>query len=64
MDYGKIANGIYFSDSAPMIEVQNEAKLANLAGAQPGTIAHTAGYKKIWQLDTDGTTWVEMPGIE
>lgn len=64
MDYGKIADGIYFSDSAPMIEVAGAEKLADLAGAQPGTIAHTAGFKNMWQLATDGTTWVEMPGLE
>jgi len=38
-----------------------ESDLASLApyGYEPGTIAHTAGFKNMWQLDVDGT-WVDM----
>ena len=63
MDNKKIANGIYLTEGAPEVLVADQSKLAALAGAQPGTRAHTAGYKKIWELSTDGTTWVEMPGV-
>lgn len=58
MDYGKIVNGVYLTEHAPMILVENEGKLTQIQGAQPGTVAYTAGYTQAWMLDTDGTTWV------
>ena len=36
-----------------------EADLALLDFCQPGSMAHTAGYKKVWELGVDGT-WEEM----
>ena len=33
-----------------------------LKGVAIGTMAYTAGYKKGWQLDTDGETWVQFVG--
>ena len=58
MDLWKIADGVYLTDNAPGILVESEAKLAALAGSQPGTVAHTAGCRKMWELDVDGITWV------
>ena len=48
MDYGKIANGVYLTEHAPMILVENEGKLTQIQGAQPGTVAYTAGYTQAW----------------
>ena len=56
--HSKIANGVFMTDKAPSVLVESEAKLSALAGAQPGTIAYTAGFASMWMLDTDGTTWV------
>ena len=58
MDYGKIANGVFLTEHAALILVENEAKLSSIIGAQPGTVAYTAGCAQVWMLDTDGTTWV------
>lgn len=60
MDYGKIANGVFLTEHAPMILVESESKLSSIVGAIPGTVAYTAGYAQAWMLDTDGTTWVEF----
>ena len=40
--------------------VESQAKLASIPDAGPGDIAFTAGYQKMWQMDTDGTTWVAI----
>ena len=41
--------------------VDDQADLANVpSDAAPGSIFHTAGYQKIWELGQDGTTWVEV----
>ena len=42
------------------VMVSSESDLDGLTGYPSGTIAFTAGYKKMWQLDVDGTTWVDM----
>ena len=70
-----IADGIYqvgasvtqlkngkWSDEEPDLSylIESEAKLSGITGAEPGAFAHTAGFKKIWELDTDGTTWVPI----
>ena len=43
MEIGKIADGVYLSN-APAIIVESGEKLDLIEGAQPGTIAYTAGY--------------------
>lgn len=55
-----LKNGSWVSDAGTYL-VTGQAKLASIPGAQPGDVAFTAGYTQIWQLDTDGTTWVELP---
>ena len=40
--------------------VESQSKLASIPDAAPGDIAYTAGYEYMWQLDTDGTTWVSV----
>lgn len=39
--------------------VESEADLAELPAYRPGTLAHTAGFQKIWETDTDGE-WVSV----
>lgn len=41
--------------------VADQTKLASIEGATPGDRAFTAGYRNVWQLAADGTTWVELP---
>lgn len=38
--------------------VGNPNELANLSGYQPGSIAYTAGFKKMWHLNIDANVWV------
>ena len=40
--------------------IADESKLALLTGMAPGSRAHTAWYKKMWELDVDGATWVPV----
>lgn len=63
-EYGKIANGVYLMKDLEPVLVSSQSDLSKLAGARPGTIAMTAGGKLMWMLGADGTTWVQMPGIE
>ena len=49
----------YNSLSSVMIGDQNDLTL--LSDYPPCTIAYTAGFKEMWQLDIDGT-WVEIGG--
>ena len=41
------------------IMVESESDLANLEGYYPGSVAYTAGFQAIWQLNSDGE-WVSM----
>ena len=74
-DQSKIADGVYRVDSGSVkLEdgswqtsgatsaylVESEAKLASIPDASPGDIAFTAGYTKLWQMDTDEQTWVAI----
>lgn len=43
------------------VMVKDENSLPELKNYPYGTIAFTAGYKKMWQLDFDGT-WVSIIG--
>lgn len=56
-------NKIDMEPSIGAVMVKDETELTNLTGYAPGTIAFTAGYKKMWQLDFDGT-WVIIVGGE
>ena len=46
--------------TAPSVMVTAQTDLANLPDVYPpGTIAYTAGFKAMWQLDAAGT-WVSV----
>ena len=49
--------GIGNNVGAVMISSANE--ISTLTGYPPGTIAFTAGFKRIWQLSAEGQ-WVDM----
>lgn len=58
MDY--VLNGVVIKDAptkAVMVTAQSD--LANLTGYEAGTIAYTAGFSDMWQLNASGT-WVEI----
>lgn len=58
MEYLK--NGeIHRHSAAKSIMVQSESDLSNLVGYEPGSIAFTAGFAKIWQLDASNN-WVQI----
>lgn len=40
--------------------ISDQSKLASIPDAEPGDMAFTAGFKHMWQLDTDGSTWVSI----
>lgn len=64
MDYVK--NGkVYQNIQMYTIQVESESDLALLSDYSyaPGTIAHTAGWKQAWELNTSGT-WVDMMGSD
>lgn len=42
------------NDDAKMVMVRSKADLDLIEGYRPGTIAHTAGFKNMWQLDAGG----------
>lgn len=43
--------------------IGDEDELTDLAAAVgPGTIAYKAGWLEAWQLDVDGSTWVQFIG--
>lgn len=55
-----VRNGeIHAGVSAPSIMVESQSDLANLPTYPAGTMAYTAGYKALWQLDASGN-WVSM----
>ena len=59
MDYVK--DGVLYKGvNAACILVNSESDLADLTGYAPGSIAHAAGWGSIWELDTDGVTWVSL----
>lgn len=44
---------------APTVLVEAETDLAQLPAYPAGTIAYTAGFKGMWQLDTSGD-WISV----
>ena len=44
---------------APTVLVEAQTDLAQLPASPAGTIAYTAGFKAMWQLDTQGN-WVSV----
>lgn len=55
-----ILDGVVIKD-APVktIIVTSESDLAGLEGYEPGTVAYTAGFGSMWQLDASGD-WQEV----
>lgn len=61
VDY--VANGnVYTKVEVKSVLIGSQSDLASLTGYTPGTIAHTAGFANMWELDVDGTTWVSLMG--
>lgn len=52
-------DGLVQNVLAPSVLVTSEADLAGLPEYPAGTMAYTAGFKKMWQLDASGN-WVSM----
>lgn len=44
---------------APSVLVESQSNLANLPPYPAGTIAYTAGFKSMWQLNAAGS-WISM----
>ena len=53
-DYVDGNGNLVKNDDAKMVMVRNKADLDILENYRPGTIAHTAGFKNMWQLDAVG----------
>ena len=50
-DYVDGSGNLVKNDDAKMVMVRNKADLDILGSYRPGTIAYTAGFKNMWQLD-------------
>ena len=68
-DPSKFTN--YVFDGTSVVEVRgsivvmisDDDELTDLAAiVKPGAIAYLAGWQQAWQLDTDGSTWVQFIG--
>jgi len=55
---GKVCTGNLRDNRSPAM-VNSKAELDLLTDTFPGMIAHTAGYKDMWQLNADGE-WVAI----
>lgn len=55
VDNGVLTVGV----PAPAILVESSADLASLPEYPAGTVAYTAGFKAMWQLNSDGD-WVSV----
>ena len=51
-DYVDGNGNLVKNDDAKMVMVRNKADLNILGSYRPGTIAYTAGFKNMWQLDS------------
>lgn len=59
-DTDYVKNGeVFVGANASSILISAESDLQQLEGYSPGSIAHTAGYKRMWELSTDGA-WTEL----
>ena len=50
-------NVLHVGSKGGGVLVRSESDLAELPAYRPGTLAHTAGYKQIWERNVDGS-WV------
>lgn len=53
-DYVDSNGRIIKNDDAKLVMVRSKADLDMLDDYRPGTIAHTAGFKNLWQMDAFG----------
>ena len=53
------SNGLVKNVPASYVMVTSESDLSELPTYSAGTIAYTAGFKAMWQLDASGN-WVSM----
>lgn len=58
LDYVQNGN-VYTKQSTKSILVASQNDLALQTGYPPGSIAHTAGFKAMWELGVDGT-WTSL----
>ena len=61
VDYVDSGGLLHINEKARSILVRNESDLSNLPSGIyiPGTIAYTAGFQSMWQLNSSGS-WVSM----
>lgn len=60
LDY--VVNGKIITNSGgKSVLVETENDLVLLGAYEPGTIAYTAGFVKVWQKDSSGQ-WIQMVG--
>lgn len=58
-----VANGkLLVNVPAAEVMVEDEFDLGDMHDYPPGTVAFTPGYKKIWQMNGQKTTWIDMLG--
>ena len=50
---------LYKGNVADSVMVESSEDLTGLTGLTPGSIAYTAGFGSMWQLNSD-STWVEI----
>ena len=50
---------LYTGAPLSLVMVDSESQLGDLEGYGPGTIAYTAGFEDMWQMDADGN-WTEI----
>ena len=61
-DIDYVQNGqVVVGASASSVMITAQSDLAQLDGYTPGSIAYTAGFASMWQLDASGN-WVELGG--
>ena len=53
-DYVDSNGNIVKNDDAKTVMVRSKLDLPLFSGYNPGTLAYTAGFKNIWQLDASG----------
>lgn len=58
VDYVK-DNVLYKGNVADSVMVSSSDDLSSLTGLMPGSIAYTAGFGSMWQLNASGS-WVEI----
>lgn len=46
-----------------LIRSSDDLELSDLSAYPPGTLAHTAGWKGVWQKGADGS-WVDMMEVD